>query len=179
MMIPARVQQTHSLRRPRRKAAATASFSVASICWAASPPMPKATAALLVEWQRDGRRVEALWKLQGQGDGNSIRVTSLVGAEQRVFDLLVPGVTGRVVDMVARAHHVRDDWHMVVLGIASLNSAGDALEYRMLVQHVFEPVLGDRWMHTTPLLTRPPDQPFDGMSISFPGATRLYSACTI
>jgi hypothetical protein len=58
---------------------------------------------------------------------------------------------------------------MIVLGVASLTVKGEQIEYRVIVHRFSEQQRKDRnWWHSDPLITRPVDQPFDGISILFP-----------
>jgi hypothetical protein len=132
--------------------------------------LTETTANVILGWEKDGNQYEAKWEFRAIPDRPGLLVRADNGATRSEFQLVNGMGDGPVVSLAARGYFIKDAWHMLVLGIGSLNAAKDAIEYRLVVYHALESMpKPERWMHTDPLLIRPASQPMDGMSIAFPG----------
>jgi hypothetical protein len=88
---------------------------------------------------------------------------------EKKFELISASTFGHVSEFVAKALPLQHEL-ILVLGISHLEPDGNSISYRLIVHRTWkgEPT-DERWWISAPLVTRPLEHAFDGMSILFPG----------
>ncbi len=134
-----------------------------------NPSRTESVITLHGTWRNSEGLHTGKWEFQTNEDRPGVRVVASVNERTKEFELLNDSEFGPTVDMTARAHPLRTEI-MLVLAVAYLSPDSNSISYRMIIHRTwkYEPT-ENHWWKTEDLMTRGVSDPYDGMSISFPG----------